>query len=493
MTDFFITSTRYGFSLAIAMALSGLATTSFLTPQGAYLAFEDQHFDRQLLPLISVAIVAGICGAAIELQGNKKIIKAVRWLLLALLSFAAFKIGKALIGIILPSPIWLKGIVFLAAVVFSVMIINTISREKYFRMIEAVTIGLLISTLSYPGVFSYVQGKAYAILINHTHPLINDIPPKSPKQVSVIVVVLDEMDYEIADRFGFFASSQMKELLQKAYFSSNASPAGTGTINSIPAMMTGQHFGEIVHASPQSLVGTSGAKWNSGELSLMDDILANGYRVAIRGFHHDYCGVLTKVADCMSIGIRTFPGWISAFGQAIPIANTYIVNSRSPDSSWWDTYARLEVESVALLEKGQADFYWFHINVPHLPRLAKSGEQWISLSGDYQANLKIAEQFLEKIKDAADHFDQPYRMIITSDHGLRELWKEKYESLAGKNTGQIEKKDGDQRVPFIVYFSDATQGVVDTQQISTLGIRRLSNAIFKKTVNSPRDVKKYLQ
>jgi hypothetical protein len=189
-----------------------------------------------------------------------------------------------------------------------------------------------------------------------------------------------------------------------------------------------------------------------------------------------------------------FPGWWSATNRPLRKARELDDEGSEFMRDWRGSYLRLHARALAAARDPANRFVWLHLNVPHPPGVLNEGSRH-ELLADYRSNLQAAAGLIEQLVQTIQAGGEPATLVLVSDHWLREkeFWRNVYERHRSPGLGRAGKAD-DQRVPYIVWFSDAQpgSGLVDAEPRSTTTVRALSMALVRGDVRSPEQARALL-
>lgn len=305
-----------------------------------------------------------------------------------------------------------------------------------------------------------------------------------------VVVILDEWDAEVATREGLFDTPAMQELLAQSFWTTQAMPAGASTLTAVPSMLQGRRWGPVDSGGSGYLMSTQGIRFDANSSSLFNDLRDEGRRYAVVGFYHDYCALARSARHCHAEPVQFFPGWWSSLTRAVKRGQEFDYPYSDFLRQWSGTYSRLREHALREIDDEANDMVWLHLNIPH-PPIAVEGGQAHSLMRDYKANLHLMQALVDSLRSHILATKQPTALILTSDHWLREreLWRGIYERQRGPGSADAGKSD-DQRVPFIVWFSDASglDGQQYARPFSTTSLRHIVPALLSGRASSPAEL-----
>ncbi|MCV2364690.1 hypothetical protein LNV23_14650 [Paucibacter sp. DJ1R-11] len=480
--------------IAIALSESILQNTATL-----YLAYQPQVFLREFWFVLNFVAAFGLAGAVLESDKEQpgkwtRLLRAAALLLLLIGIFQVFR--RSFSGGVALTAVWKLSIIS-ACVAGSVLGTIFMSAQGLRRLMTACMVSLLAMFALQPGMPSYLLSLPRPSAESASTLTSTNASPHQTQRPSrrTVVVTLDEWDYEVAVREGFFDSPIMRGLLAGAYNSSQARPGGPNTLSSIPSMLRGQPFGPVQQGSPGLLISRSGERWEAGQASLFQDLEHAGEPYAIVGFYHDYCGLFRAAKSCYAEPLHFFPGWWSAMSRVARKGNDFDNAYSDFLLQWTGTYQRLHDASLRAIAAQDQGLVWLHLNLPHPPAAVRGGQPH-SLQEDYRGNLLLAQQFVTELVALLKQRGPDFALVLTSDHWLREkeLWRDIYVRQLGPGAGDAGKTD-DQRVPFVVHFGQVAAGSQqsDDRAISTTAIRRLVPQLMHREVNTPADVAQFFR
>lgn len=481
---------RYAVLAALAMIGLGLSETLLLSRTSLYMAYEPAAFLAQWQVLLGWSTAMALLGSWAERES------APRWaaplarslLLAALLLAAAQVLRRSLL-----TGVALGGLAKLALPLLALGLASWVAWRRppvaAGRLASALGVGLLTAFLLQPGMPSYLLelGTAGPGALPPAAPTAHQAPARR-----VVVVVFDEWDQELSERAGLFQRPLMQGLAKQALVATQAQPAGPNTMQSVPGMVAGRPFEPMEALGPGRLRDTQGRQVDAGMPGLFNDAAERGWRLGVAGFYHDYCRLAPHARDCLGVPVQAFPGWGSVLMR--PLRGTQDFDHVFSDflRQWNGTWQRLRAAALRQAANPALDLVWLHLNIPHPPALAGPPQ---TLGDDYRANLRLLEGFLADLQLALASDARPSTLILLSDHPLREasMWRAIYERQRGPGSGSAGKTTGDTRVPLIVWFSDASDGVQESRPVQTLKLRPLVQALLENRVRHPAEAAALLQ
>ncbi len=468
------------YALATLAALLAIATSEALLQSGhtLYLSFEPAAYLRQWPSLLLILLGMALLGAIAEPRPRLR--NWGRGLLLMLLLVGVYQIARRSID----APWISSSVAKLSVLGGSLLITGLVCRRwqatRQRRLIEALSLSLMAMFLLQPGMAGWLRELAAPA------PRPAAVETSTQPTRRTVVLLLDEWDEQISEREGFFESPFMQELLSQSYRATQAVPAGLNTLVSVPGMLRGERFVKVNHGGVGYLVNVQGERFDADSGHLFGDLAAAGVPTAVVGFYHDYCRLAPLARQCSSEVLHVFPGWWSAMNRPLRQVRELDDEDSAFMRDWRASYRLLQARALAAARDPANRFVWMHLNVPHPPGVLNEGARH-ELLGDYRSNLQAAARLIEQLVQALRAGGEPTTLVLVSDHWLREkeFWRGVYERQRSSGLGRAGKLD-DQRVPFIVWFSDAPDSaVVDAAPRSTTTLRALAMALVRGEVRSP--------
>lgn len=465
-------------------ALIGIAASEALLQSGhtVYLHFDRSVFAQQAWVLALIMGVAGSVGAALDRPGMPGwLSKLPRFLLLMLLCIALFQIARRSPDANWTSQRWAKVAALLVCAALAASAARWLSEARAHRLAGA--LGLVCLT-----VFALQPGMLSWLVTSTPTGMSTEAAPAQLAQRRVVVLLLDEWDEELAEREGFFNRPELQPVMAASYRNTAMRPAGPSTLTSVPGMLRGRTYGKVDSGGVGFLVSQAGERFDARDAGLFRDMGQAGLAYGVVGFYHDYCRLAPDAKRCSVEPMRFFPGWWAALTRPIKAAQDLQDNHSSFLMNWRKTYARLHDEAMAAAGDPSLQMAWLHLNVPHPPSVIEAPTA--DLLTDYRRNLGVAAGVIREVCDRLAAQSQPSALVVISDHWMRE--KELWGPMYARQVGDAHAKAGksaDQRVPMLVWFSDAAGGgLVDSQPRDATVLRQLVNDLLQGRVRSPADV-----
>lgn len=476
------------------LALAGIALSGMLlqSSHSLYLAFDRSVFLQQGWALLLAAAGVGLIGALLDGPGRARLAVLARVLLLGLVAVGCFQVLRRSLApgfaFTTLTKLGMLGLV----IGLSALAAWRLPRESFWRAAKAGCLVQLAAFAMQPGALSYLAASLPAW---STQPTAGSAATQAPAQ-RVIVVVLDEWDYELALREGMFEQAALQPLLASGLLASQARPAGPNTLVSLPALLLGRRFGPVDHGGTGYLVTKSGERLDGSTATLFNDAASLGVRSGVVGFFHDYCRLLPTASTCVAEPVRFFPGWSRALMRAFKSGSD--LNSVFSDfmQQWRSSFEHLRSASLELVDRNDLGLVLLHLNVPHPPLLSADSTGPRSLGTDYANNLRLAADFMTAVAQRVVQTKVPTVLVYTSDHWLREkqLWGAMYDSQLGLGAGKA-GKSSDQRIPLLISFlnqASATDGLRYDKPLSTTVLRSLTPELLSGRLRSPAALASWL-
>lgn len=469
---------------AIALSESILQSTSSL-----YLAFAPRVYLQQASALLALLAGLGLLGALLDQpQRPRWLAASARALLLALLFVALFQIFRRSLAAGLALQGLLKLGLLAACVLGAGLAVWRLQLDSQWRLARAAALAMLAMFALQPGMPGYLLSLAQPAEARPAPAT----PPAGLRRT--LVLVLDEWDLELSERAQLFEQAPLREMRTQSFVASQAMPAGPNTLVSIPGMLQGRRFGTLDSGGAGYLQNGAGERFDSAHAGLFNDLAQAGIGYGVVGFYHDYCAVALGARHCHAEPVQFFPGWWAALTRSLKRGQEFDYPYSDFLRQWSATLAALRAEARQTLADPGNQVVWLHLNVPH-PPIALAGGRAQSLALDYQANLALLQEVVGELRNALQASQPDVAMVLTSDHWLREqeLWAGIYERQRGPGSGTAGKREGKQHVPFMVWFSQAAQGIRFDGPVSTTALRELVPALAQRRLNSPAEIAAFMQ
>lgn len=328
--------------------------------------------------------------------------------------------------------------------------------------------------------------------------------PASRASGKVVVLVLDEMDGELAfsSRPPTLEMPAFDELARSSWRFAAAYPPSDYTIFSMAAYTTGRMVERFDHGPGATLqyaaAGESLRPWRE-QASLFHAAHRSGRPATVHGWFLPYCRSLGGLtAACSDLPSPTaFPehGIRSMLESSAPTRRleilarfqafellTFARNLKAIDpvleaETWEFARGHFQRELPRLLEgayraigSGAPGLHLVHVPVPHPPNLNESGSPALpGYARSYINADEVLRQTMESLRGSGAWEEST--LIVTSDHSLRSFWAgtplgAEVKSLAGASTYST--------VPLLVKMPHQTAGGVIAHPVNSLILHRLA-------------------
>jgi|GEM_PF-4007666 len=287
-----------------------------------------------------------------------------------------------------------------------------------------------------------------------------------------VVIILDELDSELLDaKLDQFPA--FNHLEQSAALSGRVYPPSNYTHISVPSMLLGKPLigSELIG---KSILVTRKDDSRNERLPSKDDLLSiaveNGSMVSLVGWHLPYCATFTTISRCIDDSQFGVPGnhlstieWlygknslllryrenrnIEKFNDVNAYSEAFFKDPRNFKlNNITDILGTLKARLNEDVASRDYDLIFAHLPCPHLPRL--DGQLTKGMINDYYDNLHQCDKILDTvIKALRKSEDQPWRLIVTSDH-----WFRPRDWIRNMKPGDYARIP--QKVPFYLLASD---------------------------------------
>jgi hypothetical protein len=269
-------------------------------------------------------------------------------------------------------------------------------------------------------------------------------PRANSSFVKTVVIIFDELDSELLDaKLDQFPA--FNHLEQSAAVSGRVYPPSNYTHISVPAMLLGKPLigSELIG---KSILVTRKNDSRNERLPSKDDLLSNavenGSMVSLVGWHLPYCATFTTISRCIDDAQFGVPGknlstieWLygknslllryrghrtkEKFNDVNAYSEAFFKDSRNFKlNNITDILGTLEARLYEDVGSSNYDLIFAHLPCPHLPRL--DGQLTQGMINDYYDNLQQCDKILDTVINTLRRSkDQPWRLIVTSDHWFR--------------------------------------------------------------------------
>ncbi len=259
-----------------------------------------------------------------------------------------------------------------------------------------------------------------------------------------VVIIFDELDSELLDakldQFPTFNYlDQSASLIGRVY------PPSNYTHISVPSMLLGKPLIGSEMIGNSMLVKRKDDSRNE-RLPSKDDLLSvairEGLKVSLVGWHLPYCATFTTISRCIDDAQYGVPSnnlsvieWLYGKSSLLWSYREHRTKEKFNDVDAYseaffkdprafnlNNIANIIGILIARLNEDVSnrdyDLVFAHLPCPHLPRL--DGQPTQSMFTDYYDNLQQCDKILDTVINALSiNVDQPWRLIVTSDHWFR--------------------------------------------------------------------------
>jgi hypothetical protein len=324
----------------------------------------------------------------------------------------------------------------------------------------------------------------------------------NPPHRRVVWLLFDELDNRILPQrlaeLPHFAS-----LMQQSVVATKAIPPGGGTIQAVPALLTGRPNSVSRPVGPARLVLTPIDGGAPAPMLAQDTVFGrltnNGARVAISGWTFPYCRMLSEVSvwcrDRLVGPLRSHRATTFLSGLGTWIATLYPLSRRQNLHS---DYARMVADAQEIAH-GDYDVVYMHLSVPHSPwywhphrtDMLTAGieigyDMFVGTTEGYRGNLRLADELLGNILGSlqSNVAWNETTLIIGSDHGLKVAsrgWPGVHDTPRGGwgNPGDV---------VLIVHLPGQTAAFDIDAPVDSLATAALVEAAWNGTIATPQDV-----
>lgn len=324
----------------------------------------------------------------------------------------------------------------------------------------------------------------------------------APRTPHVVWFIFDEWDYRFTflDRKPDVALPEIDRIAQTSFSASQAIPAASETLMSIPMLLSGERY-RSVSLSHGRLVarpfGDAPAGYNAwNPQSVFSDARAMGFNTALSGWYLPYCRLFPgELTACEWIPISR-PG-NSASEASVPRAmldqarSLFETTAFSPFGNTLAgerhavAYRELVSRSLDFASDPTKNLVFAHLPVPHYPFLydRETGQFAKSISfdpKDYFDGLALLDRTIGEIRrrlEAAGQWDDS-TILFSSDH---------FDRMAGTLDGRQHI-----RVPFLLKLPHQTSPARYTKPFNTITSRKMMGAILRGEIRTPEQAAAWL-
>lgn len=480
---------RHALALLTAAAALAMAAPLLQLSSSLYTAFDLGIYGDELGAALALCLLASVVAAALETHLPPRGAALVRAGVLAFQMIAILHIARTA-WIVAPGLSREAKLSFVAAALAAACALALrLDAARLRRLSEALLLFTVLAFALHPGMLQYMLDHPLRTAQAPSRVSTGAVMGATGRPRPVVLLILDELDSELALREGFFNTPPLRSLVERGALSLQMQAGGPSTLRSVPSMLAGRRLGDIDHSGPGHLITRDGERWDRSSPSLFHDLEAAGTSYSVVGFYHDYCLIAPNPVSCYARPVHAFPGWISSVKRSLraetDFQNVYTGFMRQ----WSDLLKRLTDEAMFAVEHRQADFVWLHLNLPHPP--VGGNQRPRSLREDYAANLALSATFVGRLDAALREASDDYVLVITSDHWLREheLWHALYSARLDASAASAGKTSGRHDVPLLIGFGKAAPGSgVKLGSTDATDLRMLLLDLSSRKLNSPAEV-----
>lgn len=322
------------------------------------------------------------------------------------------------------------------------------------------------------------QAVSYARLIEHEQahaPLLTAL--NAQPHPRILWLIFDELDARLAftARPASLKLPAFDRLRQESFQATNAFPPGSHTLQSLPALLTGQMVSAVKPVSPDELLLTIPQQQATVPWSRQADIFtaarAAGFNTALVGWYHPYCRIIgARLNACYAepasqlIDSARFSLTGNLLAQErgllyllpMPMAartTTRALNVNALRAGHLNDYRILCAQAKSAATNPTFDLLLIHLPVPHPPGVydRTTGAFTTTGASSYLDNLALADRTLGELRQAMEQAGtwENANVILSSDHWWRTDFWDKHPFWT--NADQLlAAGGGDHRVPFLV-------------------------------------------
>lgn len=445
------------------------------TPNAFFLAYSPHHY----LAAIAALLAGGVLAAALS-PAIRRTRPSVRYftslLFLATLVIALNELRKSSEG---PRPSWLNAwtsvrqIAGLPVLIIVGLLLLALVMRYAIPLARFYARALL--TLSFFTAFVLTRGVWVLATMNFDsfRPPVPPAPSRLLSAHRVVIVVFDELDYELAftRRPADLNLQNFDALKMTSVTFDSAYAPGSNTIESMPSYLLGGRVKSLhpISANSFSAVLNDGRTMHSDTArSIFSKLAARGARTALVGFALPYCRLrLTAMVDhCEEIpngGGGTVHASSESFWRAIA-EQTRSLLPFSGRLERIELMRRAMASSADLAADSSYTLVFLHLPIPHFPWIwdRRTNQFRVNIAGDegYFGNLELADRLLGHMRQEMTRrgtWDST-TLIVTADHP----WRLK-----------LSRGGGDSRIPLMIKLPQMKQGVSITTPVNSILVSSL--------------------
>lgn len=403
----------------------------------------------------------------------------------------------------------LAGIAIFGILFLSFLIIKY--RSSCWKFLQK---GLIIAS---PFAF-FVTAKAILSLIslpetseNHDSPIAKYVQ-KPPR---VLWMIFDEMDIRLAfEHRGQLALPNLEKFKNESLFATQAFSAGSCTIHSIPAMLTGLNLQKPKILSDRNIKFTRLDSKQEVTLNAVPNVFtkakSKNLRTAIIGNYHPYNRIFSHEANYIlptCIPETSFIDKFIVFSQllfhkiiskGIPfVSSSGFLGETVLRNEFIKCYKHIKNHALKFGCDPTFDFIFVHWPIPHHPGIYQSSsKQFVpSYPANYLDNLSLVDDAIGEVRlqmEKTELWDRT-TIIITSDHWLRKINLDTSNCQTLDPSQQTLIRQPDCRVPLLIKMAYANEPTVYNGKFRMFHIHDLVEALLERKVQTTEELLQWLQ
>lgn len=320
-----------------------------------------------------------------------------------------------------------------------------------------------------------------------------------PARPRVVVLLLDEMDYDLAFGSRPYAVEMpaLERFRKEALWGTQAYPPHMHTLQSIPASLTGR----LVEESRLTAQGHVDVKFRGSQEwvsldeqpTLFSELQKQGLRSSVVGYWFPYEQVFSRYATCLDSRRRSMRDRMArqmvtqslAVAADLPIMLPGLWAHARRDietrTGAGDYHAFVDTAEQEVVNASN-NFTFLHALVPHRPYIfnRETGEMTIHPGRTYIDNLVLADRTFARLRAAMEAHGEwdEVTMIVMSDHWLR--------------TRVVSDGSLGHRVFFALKLPGRQAGVDYTAPFNTVLLHDLVLALMRRELHQHADVARWL-
>jgi len=246
----------------------------------------------------------------------------------------------------------------------------------------------------------------------------------------VVLAIFDELDYEAVFETSALKNlmPNLRKLVSKSLFGKEVWEAGSNTIDSIPALTTGESGRQADPVGVSELVlSKQGRTENWKETSnIFSALKARGKGIGLVGWYHPYCRVFkNELSNCSNVFLGS-ANWRSGMSFMEEVEGRLAALNPMRKRANVIEAVRYQFERTEfLIKQTDLDFLYLHIPLPHLPavydRKKGGSSKWNFRLDGYIDNLAAVDDLIGRLLSAlqASAGGRETWLVLTADHAWR--------------------------------------------------------------------------